>query len=466
MVVFLLFKLCYYIDMRKKVSQQAVNLLEEEQIVVKEAKRMPKFLQFKTHKVKDFFIPHHGNDHHPHLLHTKRAVFYSAFFILVKFIAVGFAAVIPMQAFLAPDVLAEQRAQLIAMVENLRQSQNANQLGLNAQLDKSAYNKVDDMLEYSYFSHVSPNGYNLAYFLNQANYEYTVAGENLAMGFSSADEVMQAWMKSPLHYRNLIDTDFKEIGIGITSGLYKDKDTVFIAQHFGAPIVSETALINTQPISEDQLARADLSENKPVTEQQSAVLPAKVQAEPVIEEIITVKTPQASVSYNQARSKVSWSEEKGNTIFNIKAYIGGEVASAFVYIDEYPIKLDEDKFEHNLYKGSLTVNKDIDEFFKVVVHPSIIILAEDGTQITDSIYWSDIKVVSPSPWEKYVSAKKILPVLTSRVFNFTNKIIATGIIIFTLVLILTIFIERQKQHPHIIAQTLSLILLLGVLWII
>jgi len=61
-----------------------------------------------------------------------------------------------------------------------------------------------------------------------------VAGENLAMGFSGAEEVVNGWVKSQTHYANIIDPDFSETGVGLSSGLYENYDTTLVAQFFGS----------------------------------------------------------------------------------------------------------------------------------------------------------------------------------------------------------------------------------------
>ena len=61
-------------------------------------------------------------------------------------------------------------------------------------------------------------------------------GENLAKDFKSIPEALKAWQKSPTHNANLINANFRDMGIGWAQ--YKDKkgrtQTVFV-QHFGVP---------------------------------------------------------------------------------------------------------------------------------------------------------------------------------------------------------------------------------------
>lgn len=184
---------------------------------------------------KKYFISHSENNFHAHLLHTKRAVFYSLVFLLTKIILVAFVLFLPVGVFVLPDVLAEEQRQILVLTNQLRQSKKLAVLSEVNKLDLSAQNKAEDMATNNYFAH-SIDSKNLSTWLQGVGYKYEVAGENLAVGFSSAEDILAAWQKSPTHYANLIDPDFQDLGIGLAGGIYKDQPTVFIVQHFAAPV--------------------------------------------------------------------------------------------------------------------------------------------------------------------------------------------------------------------------------------
>lgn len=185
---------------------------------------------------KKYFVPHRANNYHPHILHTKRAIFYSLVFMLTKAILVCFVLFLPMSAFVLPDVLAEEQRQIVELTNQVRAEKNLPPLAVVSKLDLSAQNKAEDMALGGYFAHVKDNK-NLSSWLRGVNYSYEFAGENLAVGFSTAQGIVQAWKKSPTHYANLIDPDFKDLGVGLAGGVYNGKAVVFIAQHLGTPLV-------------------------------------------------------------------------------------------------------------------------------------------------------------------------------------------------------------------------------------
>ncbi len=77
-----------------------------------------------------------------------------------------------------------------------------------------------DMFERGYFSHYTPEGLDPFDRMDKAGIEYGFAGENLALA-PSVELAMQGLMNSPGHRRNILDPNFKKIGIGaIDGGVY------------------------------------------------------------------------------------------------------------------------------------------------------------------------------------------------------------------------------------------------------
>ena len=185
--------------------------------------------------IKKYFIPHQGNNYHPHILHAKRAIFYGGLFLAMKMIVVGLVLLLPLEAFVTPDILADQQRQIIALTNQVRAQHGLPKLAEKSPLDRSSDAKAGDMAAHEYFAHAGPHNRTLAYFLDQAGYHYLSAGENLAMGFADAREVVNAWIKSPTHYANLIDPEFADLGVGLESGYYQGVPTVYVAQHLGLP---------------------------------------------------------------------------------------------------------------------------------------------------------------------------------------------------------------------------------------
>lgn len=87
-------------------------------------------------------------------------------------------------------------------------------LQIDAALQKSARQKSTDMATKNYFSHTSPT-YGSPFDQMKANgITYRSAAENIAMGQRTAQEVVNAWMNSEGHRKNILTPGFTHIGIG------------------------------------------------------------------------------------------------------------------------------------------------------------------------------------------------------------------------------------------------------------
>lgn len=64
------------------------------------------------------------------------------------------------------------------------------------------------------FSHTRPNGSSFVTALKEQNVSYKSAGENIAWGQRSPEEVVNAWMNSSGHRANIMNPNFTTIGVG------------------------------------------------------------------------------------------------------------------------------------------------------------------------------------------------------------------------------------------------------------
>jgi hypothetical protein len=439
--------------------------------------------------LKDFFIPHEDNNYHPHLLHTKRAVFYSLSFLFMKAVVVLFVLLLPLDVFVLPDVLAQEQSKILNLVNELRLEKGLSKYTNINKLDRSSYSKADDMSDKEYFSHISPENKNVASFLREVGYDYKVAGENLAMGFTTAEEVVQAWKDSPTHYANIIDGEFNDFGIGIETGKYNKIPTVYVAAHFGLQknSVVETSAVAT-PTPEPELPVEEVPEPTPVptpepvvsepeptpiVETTPVVESAPVEVlEPIVEQPVVVennnnniievveKTPvvESNIVYDSSQSFVYWYDKGNKTALSVDASITGDVKSVTVHIKDHSLYLKPDE-NSGLYRGYVEIDESIEELFNVILTPTIKIVTTDNNMIQDNIQWKEVQVVSPTPIAKYTKAKSSLAGIT-KIFDVSKNIYMLFLFIFSLALILNIFIEIKTQHHHVIAQTLLLIVLL------
>lgn len=84
----------------------------------------------------------------------------------------------------------------------------------DGQLSSVALKKSQDMQANNYFSHTSPTYGSPFDMMRDFGVSYKTAGENIAQGQRTPQEVVQAWMNSEGHRKNIISRDFTHIGVG------------------------------------------------------------------------------------------------------------------------------------------------------------------------------------------------------------------------------------------------------------
>lgn len=93
-------------------------------------------------------------------------------------------------------------------------------LNFDGRLTVVAQDKAQDMLRNKYFSHTSPNYGSPFEMIKKYGIRYSYAGENIARGQESPEEVMADWMASSGHRSNILSANFDTIGVGHTQGIW------------------------------------------------------------------------------------------------------------------------------------------------------------------------------------------------------------------------------------------------------
>jgi len=391
--------------------------------------------------LKDFFIPHQGNDYKPKSLHPKRLLFHAGGALIVKLIVVLLVVFYPLAAWMTPDISKEEGVKIIALTNSLRKSLSLETLNENIKLDQAADNKVEDMLINQYFAHLSPQGFNLEHFLKLAAYDnYLAVGENLAMGYNNASDVMLAWEKSPTHYSNLTDTNFQDIGVALAGGTYLNRDTIFIAQYFGLPKtnnqpdtkkIETTKLIDKISIPGEPTVLSDKIEEKPALKIKDAKIvinkPVGFKNEQIVRVEATLPTTAQTANLevlnnNIKMAPISQATSSGETKWAGQALIQNN--------------------NHSITPPIITVSTSNGEIQKTEITNNNI--TPQKTSIADQ-YW----LFKNHPHNGL-----------EQVFDISSIYFKTLLSLVTLALLLNIFIKIKKQHPKLIFSGLGLILLL------
>ncbi|QPC47426.1 CAP domain-containing protein [Mangrovibacillus cuniculi] len=109
-------------------------------------------------------------------------------------------------------------AQVLDLVNQERQKAGLQPVQLDEQVASVATKKSEDMRDNNYFSHTSPTYGSPFDMLKQFGVNYNSAGENIAAGQRTPEEVMKAWMESPGHKANILSSNFTHLGVGVAKG--------------------------------------------------------------------------------------------------------------------------------------------------------------------------------------------------------------------------------------------------------
>lgn len=107
---------------------------------------------------------------------------------------------------------------VLKLVNQERSKAGVPSLTLSTKLTDIANVKAKDMAEKNYFSHQSPTYGSPFDMLKHFGVSFSYAGENIAAGQKSAQEVMQSWMNSSGHKANILNKNYTQLGVGFYEG--------------------------------------------------------------------------------------------------------------------------------------------------------------------------------------------------------------------------------------------------------
>lgn len=115
---------------------------------------------------------------------------------------------------------------VLNLVNKYRKQNGLASVKLDSALSGAASTRAKEIV--SSFSHTRPNGSSCFTVLSENGISYNGAGENIAYGQSSPDEVMTAWMNSAGHRANILNASFTRLGVGV----YESGGTLYWTQLF------------------------------------------------------------------------------------------------------------------------------------------------------------------------------------------------------------------------------------------
>lgn len=193
-------------------------------------------------------IPHNSNNYRSKILHHASLLILISFFTLLTFFGIIINKTYPEVLGISYQISDKE---LLNLVNVEREKNGLEDLELNEKLSKAAQEKANNMFQSNYWAHFAPDGTTPWKFIVDQNYEYIYAGENLARGYTTSRDAVDAWMNSPTHKANILSAKYEDMGFGILEGRLQGEDTVLIVQMFGStrPIeqIADTSKVISMP---------------------------------------------------------------------------------------------------------------------------------------------------------------------------------------------------------------------------
>lgn len=118
----------------------------------------------------------------------------------------------------APAPAATTQQNVFLLVNSHRRAAGRRDVRYNASLTSACQRHAQDMARRNVMSHTGSDGTNGGQRITRAGFRWTSWGENLAVGQTSSQAVVSAWMNSSGHRANLLNWRFQWMGVGIAWG--------------------------------------------------------------------------------------------------------------------------------------------------------------------------------------------------------------------------------------------------------
>lgn len=104
--------------------------------------------------------------------------------------------------------------EVVVLTNQERMANGCGPVAMDSRLQLAAVRHSEDMAVNDFFSHIAPDGTSPWDRIHAQGYSFSLAGENIAAGYSSPESVVSGWMKSPGHRANILNCGFVHIGVG------------------------------------------------------------------------------------------------------------------------------------------------------------------------------------------------------------------------------------------------------------
>ena len=238
------------------------------------------------------FLPHESNNQKAKILHSSSLSVLAITLVVFQFLLSNLSHIAPQVLGYAANI---KPSEVIRLTNEKRAQAGLAPLAENSKLSEAARAKGNDMLAKGYWAHFAPDGTSPWSFFLSFGYKYRYAGENLARDFSSDHLAVEAWMASPTHKENILNANYKDIGIGVVEGSLSGADTTIIVQFFGSPLTSTPSLAQVSATPVATVAPVVAGNNAQLLTQ-NLPIPVSTPEETPVPDETPEPTPEATVT--------------------------------------------------------------------------------------------------------------------------------------------------------------------------
>lgn len=297
------------------------------------------------------FVPHYSNNCKARILHPSVLSLLVALFLFGQFALNFYLLISPSVLGFASNITPER----VLEITNQKRAENGlSPLTLNGKLNEAAQRKAGDMFAFNYWAHVSPSGRSPWSFFQEVGYKYLYAGENLARDFMNSDSVVEAWMSSPTHRDNLLNPNYREIGLSVVNGTLNGVETTLVVQMLGTPPTSTPVarLDSARQAQKSKVLPPTTVANTPSPTPKPTVSPSTLANEE--------KAPLSRVALAQANGEVQspplfspFLLTKTIAIFLLGLILGALALDAVLVCQRKIVRLSGKNVAHLIFVGSL-----------------------------------------------------------------------------------------------------------------
>lgn len=185
-----------------------------------------------------WFVPHKDNKFHPHAIRWQSLLATAAVSLLMHII---YTYTTTGQVAILGKTTVISSSEMLDITNEQRLASKLEPFFLDPMLSQAAELKVKDMVDNNYWSHVSPSGLSPWSWIDSVGYKYVGAGENLAKNYPDENSILNAWMASSDHRDNILNADYKAMGVASAQDVVNGKLTTIVVAYYAQPSDHNTA---------------------------------------------------------------------------------------------------------------------------------------------------------------------------------------------------------------------------------